>query len=300
MHHSINSICRLLEDGADGKQLEREVFEFSCRIASDIFSQVLKLIDEVLLGRKDKDLTVVGFREKTVEMLFGRLTVRRRLYKDKAGSYRFLLDEALGWAKQQRISPTLAEATTTLATYMPFRRVAEVIGQLLPTSVSHMSIYNHFLKVADIQDLEDEARTRALFEDGVIETADAKKCEHLFVEADGLFVHLQREDKKKAELKLAVAYEGLIPIGAGRYKTLGKVACSGMLSSEEFWRRFSEKLTRTYDVGAVKRVSLGGDASTLDKGRSRAVFQCNLYAGSLSPSPGAHARSPRRAVRPGA
>ncbi len=177
MHHSINSICRLLEDGADGKQLEREVFSFSCRIASDIFSQVLKLIDEVLLGRKDKDLTVVGFREKTVEMLFGRLTVRRRLYKDKAGSYRFLLDEALGWAKQQRISPTLAEATTTLATYMPFRRVAEVIGQLLPTSVSHMSIYNHFLKVADIQDLEDEARTRALFEDGVIETADAKKCE---------------------------------------------------------------------------------------------------------------------------
>lgn len=262
MHHSINSILRLLEDGTDGKQLEREVFDFSCRIASTIFSQILLLIDEALLKRKDKGLTVVGFREKTMEMLFGRLTIKRRLYRTKDGAYRFLLDEALGWTRNARISSTLAEAATVLATYMPFRRVTEVIEQLLPAHTSHMSIYHHFIKAADALDKEDEERARALFEDGVIEASDTKKCEHLFVEADGLFVHLQREDKKKAELKLGVAYEGLVPIGQNRYKTLGKVACSGMLSSEAFWRRFSERLTRTYDLGSLKRISLGGDGAS--------------------------------------
>lgn len=268
MHHSINSILKLLEDGADCKQLEREVFDFSCRIASSMFSQVLQMIDEALLKRKGKDLTVVGFREKTVEMLFGKLTIRRRLYRDKGGSYRFLLDEALGLGRHARISPTLAEAAVLLATYMPFRRVAEVIEQLLPAGTSHMSIYNHFKQAADILDEEDEKRAKALFEDGVIEATGTKQCEHLFVEADGLFIHMQREEKKKAELKLGVAYEGLAPIGAGRYKTLGKVACSGMLTSEAFWRRFSERLTRTYDLGAVKRVSLGGDgASWIKAGR---------------------------------
>jgi len=261
MKHSISSICSLLEDGADVKHLEKEVFAVACEIASGMFSQILQMVDEVLLKRKDKDLTVVGFREKTVEMLFGRLTVKRRLYRDRQGSYRFLLDEALGLTRNTRISPTLAEATTILATHMPFRRVAEVIGQLLPAAVSHMSIYNHFSRVADIFDQKDEARACALFEDGVIEAADTKHCEHLFVEADGLFVHLQREEKKKAELKLGVAYEGLTQIAAGRYKTLGRVACSGMLSSGQFWRRFSERLARTYDVGAVKRVSLGGDGA---------------------------------------
>ena len=56
------------------------------------------------------DLRVVGFRGKTVEMLFGRLAIKRRLYRNNNGSYRFLLDEALGLGKSQRISPTLAEA----------------------------------------------------------------------------------------------------------------------------------------------------------------------------------------------
>jgi len=28
----------------------------------------------------------------------------------------------------------------------------------------------------------------------------------LFIEADGLFIHLQRESKRKAELKLGVSY----------------------------------------------------------------------------------------------
>lgn len=261
MHHSISSIVKLLEDGADVKHLEKEVFAVACEIASGMFSQILQMVDEVLLKQKDKDLTVVGFREKTVQMLFGRLTVRRRLYRTKDGAYRFLLDEALGLERHARMSPSLAEASAILATYMPFRRVAEVIAKLTPAAASHMGIYNHFRQAADTLDAEDEKRARALFEDGVIEATDAKSVEHLFVEADGLFVHLQREDKKKTELKLGVAYEGLDSIGKGRYKTLGKVAYSGMLSSEAFWQRFSERLTRSYDLGAVKRVSLGGDGA---------------------------------------
>ncbi|MEW5706628.1 MAG: ISLre2 family transposase [Actinomycetota bacterium] len=266
MENIIGSICTLIKEGVDCKQLEKEVFEFACKMAGNIFSQALQLIDEALLKQKDKDLCVVGFREKTIEMLFGRLTIKRRLYRDSNGSYRFLLDEALGLNKSQRISPTLAEAATVLVTHMPFRKVSEVIGLLLPTHLSHMMIYNHFEKVAEVLDEQDERRANNLFENGVIEHPGTKVSEKLFVEADGLFVHLQRENKRKAELKLGVSYEGLASTGSGRHKTVGKIAVAGMLSSKDFWQRFSERLCRSYDVGEIRAVYIGGDGASWIKG----------------------------------
>jgi len=69
-----------------------------------------------------------------------------------------------------------------------------------------MMIYNHFEKVAEVLDEQDQRRTKNLFEDGVIEHPGTKVCKKLFIEADGLFIHLQRESKRKAELKLGVSY----------------------------------------------------------------------------------------------
>ena len=262
MENIFDPICTLLKEGADCKQLEKEVFAFACKMASEMFANIIALIDEALLKQKDKDLRVVGFREKTVEMLFGRLTIKRRLYRDKDGSYCFLLDETLGLNKAQRVSETLAEAATVLATHMPFRKVSEVIALLLPTRLSHMSIYSHFEKAAEILDEQDRLRAKNLFEDGVIEHPGAGACEKLFVEADGLFVHLQRENKRNAELKLGVSYEGLTPTRPGRYKTVGKIAVAGMLSSKDFWERFSERLCRSYDMGATRVVHIGGDGAS--------------------------------------
>lgn len=267
MENIIDSICTLIKEGTDCKSIEKEVFAFACKIASGLFSQIISVIDEALLKDKDKDLRVVGFREKTVEMLFGRLTIKRRLYRNNNGSYRFLLDEALGLGKSQRISPTLAEASAVLATHMPFRKVSEVIGLLLPAHLSHMMIYNHFEKVAEVLDEQDQRRTKNLFEDGVIEHPGTKVCKRLFIEADGLFVHLQRENKRKAELKLGVSYESLAPVGS-RYKTVGKITAAGMFTSKDFWQRFSERLCQSYDVGEVELVHIGGDgASWIKAGR---------------------------------
>ena len=64
---------------------------------------------------------------------------------------------------------------------MPFRKVSEVIGLLLPTHLSHMMIYNHFEKVAEALDEQDRLRAKNLFEDGVIEHPGTKVCKRLFI-----------------------------------------------------------------------------------------------------------------------
>ena len=67
-----------------------------------------------------------------------------------------------------------AAHSAVLATHMPFRKVSEVIGLLLPTHISHMVIYNHFEKVAEVLDEQDRLRAKNLFEDGVIEHPGTK------------------------------------------------------------------------------------------------------------------------------
>jgi hypothetical protein len=262
----VDSISRLLEDGVDVKHLEEDVFAFACKVAQTLFANIVSLIDEALFASKDKDMKVVGFREKTIEMRFGSVRLRRRLYKDNEGKSRYLLDEALGVKRYARISPTLAEAASVMATQMSFRKVAEAIALLLPAHISHMALYTHFQAAAEAVDQQDEARVKALFEDGVIEPSDTKKCEHLFIEADGVMIALQREAKKKAEIKCAVSYEGLEPIAKNRFKTVGKLTVAGLFSADAFWRHFSERINRAYSVGEVASVHVGGDGARWVRG----------------------------------
>jgi hypothetical protein len=153
-----------------------------------------------------------------------------------------------------------------MATQMSFRKVVDAIALLLPAGMSHMALYAHFSKAAEAIDAEDRTRVAALFEDGVIESVGTKKCEHLFIEADGVMVSLQREAKKKAEIKHAICYEGLAPTGKNRYKTVGKVAVAGLFSADTLWRHFSERINRTYDMSAVASVHVGGDGARWVRG----------------------------------
>jgi Uncharacterised protein family (UPF0236) len=266
VNNILDSISRLLEDGADVKHLEEEVFMFACKLAQELFANITSCLDEALYLKKDKGINVVGFREKTLEMRFGSVKLRRRMYRDNKGKSRYLLDEALGIKRYARISPTLSEAASVMATHMSFRKVADTIASLLPVNMSHMALHTHFNAVAETIDRQDRIRVNALFEDGVIEPADTKKADHLFIEADGVFVSLQREAKKKAEIKHAVCYEGLKPVGKDRFQTVGKITTAGLFSNDAFWQHFSERVNRTYDTSEVKKVHVGGDGAKWIRG----------------------------------
>ena len=61
----------------------------------------------------------------------------------------------------------------------------------------------------------------------------------LFEEADGVYVNLQGKDRKnnnqeKAEIKVAIAYDGWKKEGQDRYSLHEKVAAAGFEKSKEF------------------------------------------------------------------
>lgn len=67
-------------------------------------------------------------------------------------------------------------------------------------------------------------------EQGQIET------EVLYAEADGVYINLQGEEKKRAEVKVGIIYTGKEAIGKGRNRCTNKICITQLGGSNEEWQ----------------------------------------------------------------
>ena len=56
-----------------------------------------------LMKVKDQSLGVEGLKEHRIITVFGDVRVKRKLYQDTNGDYRFLLDKKMGWDKGRHL-----------------------------------------------------------------------------------------------------------------------------------------------------------------------------------------------------
>lgn len=110
---------------------------------------------------------------------------------------------------------------------------------------------------------EEKRAREALFTNGEPPPSRMRKARRLMIEADGVSIALQRQkNRRRTELKLAVAYEGWEPAGSGRFRTVEKMVHSGLSTGEVFWRDFSVSLASKYDLKGVEELVLGGDGAS--------------------------------------
>jgi len=67
----------------------------------------------------------------------GTLGRERKLYRDKEGNYRFLLDEKMGLDKDGRVSRKMKELAIRDSTHYTFREVEQNIKAIFPWGISH-------------------------------------------------------------------------------------------------------------------------------------------------------------------
>ena len=188
---------------------------------------MLKDIDEKLYNNRDKKWKSKTFANRTYVTRFGDVTISRRLYKNKK-EYRFLLDEYLNWLQYQRVTPRLKEALVELSTECSFRKVSETMSKLtagvLTQVFSRRCSHAGVLTKSTIHDLLTEISQKAIqneketytacFKQGKLNKGGERKAEILYVESDGLHIHLQREKDKEGkriehyELKGGIIYDG--------------------------------------------------------------------------------------------
>jgi len=251
----------LAELKGDVGRWEGVVLEWAYGLGRQVGGVLLQRLDDELMEGREEGLRVVGFKERWVTTLFGDVRVKRRVYRSRNGGYRYLLDEAIGLGQRCQASRNLGELATFLSTCLPFGKCEQVLGALVPGGISHTTIHRLVGRVVDAH-LDAEAKEVAeVFEEGVVPKGEGRVVSHLMVEGDGVNISLQREEERRTEVKVGIAYEGWDPLGKGRYRLKEKTTYTGIMTGRGFWERFSVLLAKKYDLGRVGQVIVGGDGA---------------------------------------
>jgi hypothetical protein len=253
------------------KEIERTIFEIGCEIAKNFLKQCLETRDKEISETRNKaELRHKGCRETVIKTLMGEVILRRTLYKrvadDGSNEYVFLLDEELGFDTIGNISPNLAEKIAGQACEMSFREVSGSVSGLTNQSISHQGVWNVVQAIGEKQ-ADAEKRLADDFENDRL--SGDKKVEVLFEEADGLWLSMQKRNRKnhkkiKKELKTGVVYEGWekrYP-SSKEYRTVEKAAYAGFMGSEDFKVLRDCNIALKYDMDEITHRILNGDGAS--------------------------------------
>lgn len=256
-------IFEALKESGDFTQLEEKVHGLAQGAAGKLLTFGLEEIDQRLLARKDKTLKVIGSRERTYVTCVGEIKIRRRMYKSEGDDeYIFLLDEALGLEPRRRISKRMQELALELATEMPFRRAAKVLGYIVP-SVSPMGVWNTVKAAGEEACGEAAALKKDVFEHGLVPEGQ-KTVRKLSIEGDEVWVRRQRGKSKGLGIKLVVGYEGKT---GPKKRLLNRCSVAGVTDGSGIWEEASCAFAQKWSLSELEQVRIGGDgAAWIKKG----------------------------------
>lgn len=267
------SIAQKSSQEQDGEsrdlEWEEECYQQGCVLARQEAIKRLQEMEEKLFCYRPCSWRVEGFRERTLVTRFGEITIRRRLYRDEKEGYHFLLDEYLSWLPDQAATPSLQDSVVTLATQVPFREASNTLEKLTAGALSTTSIHRLLQRTAQAAMKKEKQEWQAGFEQGRDPPSKNQKASVLYMEADGVWVHLQREKKSHYEVKSAIAYEGWerLPQREERYALKNKRVYCHADEEIPFWEGASIEWSRIWDLSRVELVVIGGDgAGWIDEG----------------------------------
>jgi len=130
------------EDSLNFHILEIIIFNLSRKIGQELIEEILQLIDDKLKkARKRGELSNQGKRLRYMTTLLGDITFYKRLYQERGGKYRYLLDEKLSLEKNQRVSKAYQKIAGLLAFVSgSYRKAEELIREFYGEGPSFESI----------------------------------------------------------------------------------------------------------------------------------------------------------------
>lgn len=239
----------------DFERAETSSLEDVLEVLADAMSQALEIFDERLFADRPDGWRVKDARSRSILTEFGEVTFNRRVYIDECGDRRTYLDEIVSLRPRKRLSPGAFGALTLFGSEIPYGRAAKMLFRHCAGSVSAMTTMGAMRETGDLLEGEAEKRRRDLFDHGLLPAA-SKKSEELRIEADGIWVALQRAAGRGVEVKALCAYEDK---SAGR--RVGVVHHALVGAPKRFWEEGVAHLAGHYSLPALKRCYTGSDGA---------------------------------------
>ena len=260
---------------------EEESYREGCAYAREKAIIKLRALDDELLRCKPNGWTVLGFRDRTMVTRFGDVVVSRRMYRDSGGRTVLALDEYLGWKPRQLASPSITERVVEMATEMPFRKVSETVSALTAGELSSRTTHRLLQSVGEEALAQEHDRWESQFEHGYDMSEGGQRTDILYTEADGVWVHLQREERRHHEVRSAIAYRGWRHLTEDRYELVDKRVYVHGDDAIPFWEGASLEWAKQYALDEVKLFVVGGDgANWIGRGAQElgnAIFQLDGF-----------------------
>ncbi len=278
MDISLPNSATELKDFLQG--LDQYLLDKALEWARKCYKAILERIDELIAGSRSKDLKIEHRRQVWYQTCLGPIRIKRRQYKDGNKRRRCLLDELVGMGKYWHTTLKVQELALEMASLMSYRKSAGLLKKTTPIDLSHQTIWRMVGKVADPYLEKEEKELQWFLETGELGKGEGRRVPFLLIEADGVILSLQREQERKAEVKLGITYEGWERVGRDRYQTVNKTAFASVGDKEAFWGGLMVKLGKIYDLSRIRDSVVGGDgAGWVKEGASyvNGRFQLDRY-----------------------
>ena len=232
------------EEGVTLGKLERRVAEALQEAGRRLVAAACEAIEGQAVTALRRERRVRQVKARRLEMVtrFGWLRLMRQQIVDKAsGRYRCPLDEVLGLAPRQHVTPWVREQAVGLATRIPYRQATRLLNAWLGVELDHRTVYAWVQQAgAAVVQEEDDCR-EAVFDCGEQPVSDPGVREIVVTEVDGTFIKAQREQAPSFEARLGLLFSGKELDSATakhrRYRLKERVLYGGIEPAEAFGER---------------------------------------------------------------
>lgn len=255
-------------------------------IASRVLCKCIERFDDELCRAMPRGWSIHERAERTLITLVGEIKFKRTIYLDEFGRRRAWTDEILGIPPRSRLSACAFLWIATQAAEISYRKTAREFYKLTNACISHVTVMNVVHREGKL-----------LRQSGAEYFCSGQKIsqDNLFVETDGLWIHLQKSTHrtkalprflyeqarktKSFELKMAALYAGKTKVSPGRYVRGG--LCLTCLDGdvETFWDRVWHMTYNNYEIEDINRIAVGGDGADWCGSRAlteRAPVNCQV------------------------
>lgn len=244
------------------EELEETIQGIAMETGQEALGMGIKELDDRIAERPPKGWQNVGTEERWLVSSIGAMRYKRRIYLDEKRKRRKPVDELLGIEKYSRMSGRVQEMGASLACMGTYHLAANQLSWLIKTPISHSAVQRMAWTIGNRIADGEEAERRRVFEHGEAIEAGKIKAPVLYGESDGVWVHLQREKRRSAEVRVATISTGRKQIGKDRYRLENKRCITAIgLNSEKWQEQIVRETHLYYDLSETKMLISGGDGN---------------------------------------
>ena len=175
----------------------------------------------------------------------------------------------------------MAELLVKGITELSYRECASKVSEMTGQAISAMGVWNVIQALGE-KVCKEEKELMESHKEGHV--CGEREVPVLFEEADGVYINLQGKDRKqngqnKAEMKVAIAYDGWKKTGKDRYILPDKVVVAGFAKAKEFHEYREAAIAEKYNLDEVSQRILNADgASWIKKVKDKSTcFQLDPF-----------------------